>query len=282
MERLTTDQIDSLYRQHHERMVLTARTLLGNGDEARDVVNDVFADLLVRNKPLDDAQAESYLMVSVRNRCLNLIEHQRVVRQSASEISSDGDASEEGEYEEPPVDDVLNYVSSALTPKSQQVIEQHFLKQKKYQDIAHDMGISRFAVYKHMTRGIRQLQAHFAWYHLVVALVLLSGAVFAVWMHFSRPAQPQPTVPATAVQPATPTAEPRTIRYENATLEQILTDITKYNKVELRFLNDAPRQLRLHYDWHQAEPVADIAATLDAFDGISMELRDNTLYVNKP
>jgi hypothetical protein len=101
-------------------------------------------------------------------------------------------------------------------------------------------------------------------------------------MQSSRPADPKPAVSPATEKTAPSKAAPTTIHYENATLEQILTDITKYNKVELRFINDGARQLRLHYDWHQADPLTDIAATLDAFDGISLELRDNTLYVNQP
>lgn len=276
MDKLTTAQIEALYRRHHDRMLLTARTLLSNADEAYDVVSDVFAELLVKGKTLDEQQAESYLQVSVRNKCLNLLEHRRRVKESVVGLSADA---EDTGYEEQPVDEVIDYVNTQLKPKAQQVIEQHFLRQKKYGEIAHDMGVSRFTVYKHLSQGMRQLRDHFAWYHLVVALVLLSGVVFAILIRISRPTEPQPTVSPAIEKTATPKAEPRTVHYEDATLEQILTDVTKYNKVELRFVNNAPRQLRLHYDWRQAEPLADIVSTLDAFDGISLELRDNTLYV---
>ena len=155
----------------------------------------------------------------------------------------------------------------------------HFIGKKKYGEIARDMGVSRFTVYKHLSQGISQLRAHFAWYHLAVLLVLLSGVVFAVLMHISRPTEPEPTVAPAAGKPETAKAAPTVIHYEDATLEQILTDISIYNKVELHFLNDGARQLRLHYDWHQTESITDIVSTLDAFDGISLELRQNILYV---
>ena len=54
-------------------MLLTARNLVGNADEAYDVVSDVFAELLVKGKTLDERQAENYLLVCVRNKCLNLL-----------------------------------------------------------------------------------------------------------------------------------------------------------------------------------------------------------------
>ena len=72
---------------------------------------------------------------------------------------------------------------------------------------------------------------------------------------------------------------PAVIHYENVPLEQILSDIAKYNKVELRFLNERSRRFRLYYDWHQEEPVDDIARMLNTFESIHIEFRQNTLYV---
>lgn len=276
MDRLTRDQIEALYKRHHDRMLTIARTLLGNEDEARDVVSDVFAELLAKGKTPDEEQARNYLTVCVRNKCLNLLEHKRIVKKSATELPVD---LEDAEYEEPPVDEVIDYVNTQLKPNAQQVIEQHFLHKKKYGEIARDMGVSRFAVYKHMTQGMRQLRAHFAWYHLLVVLVFLSGAVFAVLMHFHRQKQVSPATKPAIEQTTPPKAAPQTIHYEDATLEQILTDITLYNKVELRFLSDEARHLRLHYDWRQSEPLTDIVSTLNSFESIDIELRGNTLYV---
>ena len=44
-------------------------------------------------------------------------------------------------------------------------------------------------------------------------------------------------------------------------------------------LSDDARHLRLHYDWRQSEPLTDIVSTLNSFESIDIELRDNTLYV---
>ena len=45
------------------------------------------------------------------------------------------------------------------------------------------------------------------------------------------------------------------------------------------FLCADARRLRLHYDWHQAEPLSSIIATLSLFECISLELQQDTLYV---
>ena len=40
--------LEGLFRQHYGKMIHLAGTLLGNNDEAEDVVQDVFARLLER------------------------------------------------------------------------------------------------------------------------------------------------------------------------------------------------------------------------------------------
>ena len=61
--------IETLFRRHYGRMLLTARTLLRDPEEARDVVSDVFAELAESSLKLDMERVESLLLVSVRNKC---------------------------------------------------------------------------------------------------------------------------------------------------------------------------------------------------------------------
>ena len=268
-------QIEILYRQHYDALLLTARRLLGNEEEARDAVGDVFAEVLSKGETLREEQAGSYLQVCVRNRCLNLLEHRRVVK--ATEQLLPQDASEACDEEEPPLEQVLDYVDTQLTTKTRHVVKQRYLGRKKYEEIAHDMGISRIAVFKHLSRGIHQLQVHFAWYQAVIVLLLLSGIVYAIIRTAHRTPAPQEQPAAPAAEQTTATAT--TIHYEDATLEAILTDIARYHHVQLRFRSDAARRLRLYYDWRQQEPLADIVQMLDAFEGIGMSYHDQTIYV---
>ena len=269
-------QIEKLYRRHYDRMLLTARTLLGNDEEARDVVGDVFAELLTTARQLRDEQAESYLLVSVRNRCMNLLEHRRIVKESEQTIPHDIMTTE---HEEPPLEQVLDYVDTHLTAKTSRVVKNRFLGRMKYDEIAQDMGISRVAVYKHLSQGIRQLKVHFAWYYVVVLFLLLSGLAYAIILQH-RQKEPSPDrLTDTTELPAPEAAAPTVVHYEGAALEEIMTDIARYHHAGLQFRSEAARRLRLHYDWHQREDLSEIVQTLDAFENIAMEYHDNTIYV---
>ena len=65
-------QIEQLFKRHYRKMYLLAKVLLRDGDAAKDAVSDVFADMLDNNATVDSETAESFLLVCVRNKCLNL------------------------------------------------------------------------------------------------------------------------------------------------------------------------------------------------------------------
>ena len=270
-------EIETLYKQHYHHLLQAAHSILGNEEEARDAVSDVFAELLATPRPLHEEQAGNYLLVSVRNRCFNLLEHRRVVKTSEQLLPQD--ICEIPDHEEPPLDQVLDYVDTQLSAKTSHVVKQRYLRKKKYDEIAQDMGISRIAVFKHLSRGIHQLQVHFAWYQLVIVLLLLSGIVYAIMRSVYRTTNPQDPAIQRLEASAPTSVLPTTVHYENATLEEILADIARYHHVRLHFQSDVSRQLRLYYDWQQQEPLADIVCTLDAFEGISMEYHEQTIYV---
>lgn len=152
--------IETLFRRHYGRMLLTARTLLRNPEEARDVVSDVFAELLESDRRLDPERTESYLLVSVRNKCLNLVKH-RMIEERTRELMP-RDTIDEG-YTELPLDDILHYIEHDLTPRSREVMLRRYSSQQKYNEIAADLGISRIAVYKHIAQALTKLKKHFVW-----------------------------------------------------------------------------------------------------------------------
>jgi DNA-directed RNA polymerase specialized sigma24 family protein len=70
--------IEQLFRQHYAKMYNLARCILSDDDESKDVVSEVFAQILADDVVLVPGGEEGYLMRSVRNRCLNLIAHKSV------------------------------------------------------------------------------------------------------------------------------------------------------------------------------------------------------------
>ena len=69
-------EIEILFQQHYGPMIRLAKRMLYDDEESRDVVSEVFATLIKTD--ILPKNMEGYLMASVRNRCLNLLEHKDV------------------------------------------------------------------------------------------------------------------------------------------------------------------------------------------------------------
>lgn len=119
---INKETIEQLFRQHYLRMYQLARVLLKDDAASKDVVSEVFADVLdgktqlgldnetiTSDSPLPSTKTGSYLLVCVRHKCLNLLSRQKM----------------------------------------------------KDREIATELGISEVAVYKHLAQGIRKLKQKF-------------------------------------------------------------------------------------------------------------------------
>jgi putative RNA polymerase ECF-type sigma factor len=65
------EKIEQLFRQHYSKMFLVSRMILGDEETARDVVSDIFADMLSGKLRIPPNITEGYFVVLTRNRCLN-------------------------------------------------------------------------------------------------------------------------------------------------------------------------------------------------------------------
>ena len=160
--------IQRLFRQHYDRMIRLAKTMLYDDEESRDVVSEVFAvlvktDIMPRN-------VESYLMSSVRNRCLNLLEHKEVrarfeqaytaekVSESANQTTLAYGETESAYAEQ--WERLMAYARRNMTAQTLTVFQMRHLQGMKYQEIADQLGISKVMVYKHLTKAMTTIKEY--------------------------------------------------------------------------------------------------------------------------
>ena len=65
-------EFERIFRQYYGGMFRLARKMLGDDQESKDVVSDVCAQLLNSHTDLHSDTLQSYLLTSIRNRCINL------------------------------------------------------------------------------------------------------------------------------------------------------------------------------------------------------------------
>ena len=70
-----------VFRRHYDGMFRLTLRMLGDEAESKDVVSDVFAQLLHSDTDLRSDTLQAYLLTSVRNRCINLLVHKQKEQQ---------------------------------------------------------------------------------------------------------------------------------------------------------------------------------------------------------
>ena len=150
------EAVKRLFMQHYARMQRVARTLLYDVQESEDVCQDIFESLLRGEMVLVPGTEERYLMTSVRNRCLKRIRHESVTK-APSPLPLWGSASEEDER----LSDIVEYVVSHLSAQEQRIFGMRFNEGYSYEEIAQAEGISKVAVWKHLSHIITSIKKHF-------------------------------------------------------------------------------------------------------------------------
>ena len=156
---MSEQQFKELFLSEYDRMYKAAYILLNDEDEAKDVVQDVFAKLWAGTSPLREESQRTFLLTCVRNRCLNIIA-QRQTRQEAVRLLMP-DAIDSGEHDEEMVEAVIHYVDERLTPQTSRIIKMHYDEERSYKEISDSLGISLSAVNKHIVQGLRKLRSTF-------------------------------------------------------------------------------------------------------------------------
>jgi RNA polymerase sigma-70 factor (ECF subfamily) len=143
-------------------MYRLAVILLHNDAESKDVVHDIFAHLLDDHISLQEETAESYLLTSVRNRCLNVIRSRQIQERVEHLYLLDVDTTI---IPMERLDEELKTLHKGIgllePPVCRDIITQHFRDGVTFKEIARRMGVSETTVYKHLRRALSQLRTHF-------------------------------------------------------------------------------------------------------------------------
>ena len=156
-----TDQkkLEKLFKQHYRQMYRLATILLHDDAESKDVVHDIFAHLLRNSQDLREDTAESYLLTSVRNRCLNVIRSRQIQERVEHLYLLDLDTNiTPTERLEEELEALYKGIDQLEPPVCRDIIMQHFRDGITFKEIANSIGVSETTVYKHLRRALNQLR----------------------------------------------------------------------------------------------------------------------------
>ena len=158
-----TDQrkLQKLFKQHYRQMYRLATILLHDDAESKDVVHDIFAQLLDDHRDLREETAQSYLLTSVRNRCMNVIRSRQIQERVEHLYLLDLDTTiTPTELLEEELKALRIGINLLEPPVCRDIILQHFCDGITFKEIASRLGVSETTVYKHLRRALSQLRTH--------------------------------------------------------------------------------------------------------------------------
>ena len=138
---------EQLYKSYYPKLVAFTSFFLKN-DEAHDVVQDVFLDLLEKtDKKLDEATLNAYMYRAVQNKCVDVIRRKTVKDQYASavgkkmlQMESEYLYISRNEIEEAlfsqELQEQIDAAIETLPPKGKEVFKLRFEHQKTAEEIA--------------------------------------------------------------------------------------------------------------------------------------------------
>ena len=162
--------LEQLFRQNYSEMILLARVLLGDDGEAEDVVQDIFLRIadsdILRPEGLSVARIppknDSYLLIAVRNACLNRIRQMQLHEQVKNLLPI------EDETDLQPIDrqleqleEISAFVDEQLEEPHRSIFHLRFDEDLTIAEIARRLGLNPNTAYKYLALSIQKIRSHF-------------------------------------------------------------------------------------------------------------------------
>ncbi|HXX30186.1 MAG TPA: sigma-70 family RNA polymerase sigma factor [Myxococcaceae bacterium] len=155
---LDAGAVERLYRSHGHVVMRRARTLLGSEDDAREVLQDVFADLLHAPGAVKvPGSALAWLYQATTHRCLNQLRNRRTGLRLLDRHVAPGQATTEGPRGEALA--AVRQLLGRLPAELAEVVVYHHLDGMTQEEISLLVGCSRRQVGYLLERAQASLQS---------------------------------------------------------------------------------------------------------------------------
>lgn len=172
---------ENLFREYYPYLCSFAKKYVDDIDESKDIVHNVFLNLWQKQGELDSERSlKPYLFKAVHNRCLNHIrDRKKIVRhdlmmedEPLESFIESSDYLEQSELELK-----IAKCIDELPDSCRHIFKLSRFEEKKYKEIADQMGISVKTVEGQMTKALKILRTQLADYlpELMILLMISIG-----------------------------------------------------------------------------------------------------------
>lgn len=148
-----------VFVEMYPRLVRYATQLMGNADEAKDIVSEVMEQAWTHFNKLETATRSAWLYAAVRNGCLNRMKHLNVEQQHVDAIIEATRADMDNGYREhEALLQKAETIACNLPEPTCTILRRCYWEKQTYQQVAEQLGISPDTVKKHISKALRILR----------------------------------------------------------------------------------------------------------------------------
>lgn len=156
--------IEQLFKEHYSALHRYAFTIVKDEDNAKDVVQSVFIHLWEKRESLHiTSSPKAYLFRSVYNECLNSLKKNEVLRRHQHQAAAHEEKYSDDQQsflaeEEMLTRRKIDRILDELPPQCREVFVKSRAEQKKYSEIAAELGIAVKTVEAHMSKALKLIR----------------------------------------------------------------------------------------------------------------------------
>lgn len=171
--RMDKRAFEELFRAYFTPLMAFSRRILGDEDDAREVVHQVFINLWEKRSELDlSTSLKSYLFTSVNNRSLNVIrDRKKFSLEGVQERAGEWDVSSQIEAME--LEEKIMAAIETLPERCREIFELNRFDGLRYSEIASHLDISVKTVENQMTKALKILREQLGKYLSILLWLLL-------------------------------------------------------------------------------------------------------------
>lgn len=159
---ITASEFESHFRTYFDQLYRLAYSILGDAEESRDVVHEVFAQLWETQPQIEQDKTKDYLMRATYNRSLNLVKRKGkfdALKDSyltELKFSMKSDCFDLDRWSQ-----IQEFIRTEMPPRTKQAMDLCFGEEKSYKEAAAQMGVGIESINKHIVTGLRLLREKF-------------------------------------------------------------------------------------------------------------------------
>ena len=150
--------LETLFRQNYSQMIHLANSIIGEEEEAEDIVQDIF----LRLADSDIApKSSNYLLNAVRNACLNRIRQMQVHDKIKNLLPIEESDLQPIDQQMELLEDIITFVDEQLKEPHRSIFHLRFDKDLTIAEIARQLSLNPNTTYKYLMQSIQKIRDQF-------------------------------------------------------------------------------------------------------------------------